>query len=165
MGVERSLQRAPSFPLAAVRLPGWSMPVCTSWMYHNLSLYITSVVRGSSSKLTLTSVITYRKVSAPRKWASAALLWESELFGAQFFRLHGDSSDRTVVIILHFHGLLDWKVATGGWHGGAARPSCRLMRSTYLPHCTLPRVSTRLHRVELRAASTMSVRNMRRGQH
>jgi len=53
------------------------------------------------------SKISYRKVSAPRKWASAALLLESELFGARFFRLHGESSDRTV--ILRFHGLLDRK--------------------------------------------------------
>ena len=51
--------------------------------------------RGSDSK------ISYRKVSAPRKWASAALLRESELFGAQFFRLHGDSSGRKA--ILHSH--------------------------------------------------------------
>jgi len=70
--------------------------------------------RGSDSK------ISYRKVSAPRKWASAALLLESELFGARFFRLNGDSSDRTV--ILRFHGLLDRKLATGGRHGCAVSP-------------------------------------------
>jgi len=59
-------------------------------------------------------------MSGPRKWASEALLLDSELFGARFFRLHGDSSDR--MVILHFHGLLDRKVATGGRHGGAVSP-------------------------------------------
>jgi len=40
-------------------------------------------------------------VSAPRKWASAVLLRESELlFGARFFRLHGDSAARMVILHL-----------------------------------------------------------------